>query len=275
MSIQSFYEYVILRDILAFVLPGGISLAGIYMIVYAIGDDRWKKTLPFISDSFFININPFLAGLLLIMISYLIGHIWDMLYRKKFQTNIAFQRNETIKKLLLGDQVAGIKSVENHIANEIRRSVGEFLNINWKNTPLLPWIESGKAYQASLLLAYWIEEEDPKLFGTEIGRPIVQSHLLHVCGMAFYFFSSCVSISGAIGGIPYWTGSSSFLAFDPWVLGLLIFFPFWFGKMLIEQGTHKRDVIMEHVFRVFYVIWRKRILGQKSRAEKNIRRLSI
>jgi hypothetical protein len=55
MSIQNFYEYVILRDILAFILPGGISLAGIYMIVQAMGINRWEKTLPF-----FLILTPFL-----------------------------------------------------------------------------------------------------------------------------------------------------------------------------------------------------------------------
>ena len=81
MNIQSFYEYVILRDILAFILPGGISLVGISTVVQAFGSDRFEKILlPF------SNLNTFLTTALFMMIAFLVGHILDMLYRLIFHS---------------------------------------------------------------------------------------------------------------------------------------------------------------------------------------------
>jgi hypothetical protein len=37
--------------------------------------------------------------------------------------------------------------------------------------------------------------------------------------------------------------------------------------LLIQQGTHKRDIIMEHALRVFYVVWRKRVLEREANLE--------
>jgi hypothetical protein len=260
MNIQGFYEYVILRDILAFILPGGISLAGIYMVARSLGSDRWEKSLPFLS-----NLNPFLEIVFLLLISFLVGHIWDMAYRLIFQTKKPFQRIKAIKKILMGDKMSNAKSADNHIANEIRTSVGQFLNIDWDKTPIEQWIKSGKAYEASVLLSYWIEEEDPKLFGTEIGRPIVQSHLLHVCGLSFGFLG-IFCIPGI--AIVYWLGLNPLQEFDPLTLGILFVSSLLFGLLLIRQGIHKRDIIVEHAFRVFYVVWQKRILEQKASWKK-------
>ena len=259
MSIQSFYEHVILRDILAFILPGGISLAGIQMIMHALGIERWEKTLPFLS-----NLDPLLQIILLLLISFLVGHVWDMVYRVRFQTNPQFQRIETIQKILIGNPASESKSVDNHIANQICSSVGQFLNIDWKKTPIEKWIESGKAFDLSVLLSYWIEEEDPKIFGNEIARPLIQSHLLHVCGMAFYFFSGCI----LLGEIMCWFGINPLRESDPLTLWALIVISFLFGWALIRQGMHKRDIIVDHVFRVFYVIWRKRVLEHKAGLKK-------
>jgi hypothetical protein len=261
MSIEGLYEYVVLRDILAFVLPGGISLAGIYMIAHAIGDNRWGKIFPFLN-----NLTPFLATTLLILISFLIGHILDMVYRLIFQKGKPFQRKKIITKILMGDQTAASKSVDDHIAKEIRLSMGQFLNI--KKIPIKQWIESGKAFEASVLLSYWIEEEDPKLFGTEIGRPLLQSHLLHVCGLAFIFLS-VFCVPGVM--IIHWLGINPLQEFDPLALTILFISSLLFGFLLILQGIHKRDIIMEHAFRVFYVIWRKRVLEHKAGLRKKRR----
>jgi hypothetical protein len=279
MSIQSFYEYVILRDILAFILPGGISLAGIYMIMHALGHalgiEQWEKSLPFLS-----NLDPLLQVILLLLVSFLVGHIWDKEYRVRYQTHKDFQRIKTIEKILIGNPASESKSVDNHIANQICSSVGQFLNIDWKKTPIEKWIESEKAFDLSVLLSYWIEEEDPKIFGDEIARPLIQSHLLHVCGMAFRFFGACVLVGEVVhlfGEIVGWFSVDILrepFALFLWTL-IISSFPLWililavfpFGKALINQGIHKRDIIVEHVFRVFHVIWQKRVLAHEDALE--------
>lgn len=254
MNIQSFYEYVILRDILAYILPGGISLVGISTLVQAWGKNRWEKILPF-----FTNLNPFLAITFAIMIAFLIGHIWDMVYRLIFQGRDTFRRPKTIRKILLGSQATDPESEPDPIAKEIKESVGQFLNINWKNTSVDYWITSGKAYEANVLLAYWVEQEDAKLFSNEIARPIVQSHLLHVSGLAFLFLGGCALIAEIIR----WIGVNPQQGYDLVTLVAIIGASWLFGMMLIRQGIHKRDTIVLHTFRVFHVVWRKRILSKK------------
>lgn len=175
MNIQGFYEYVVLRDILAFILPGGISLAGIYMIMHALGIERLEKFLPFLSNL----VSPSQI-IMFLLISFLVGHVWDMVYRKRYQMHKDYQRIEKIKEILIGNPTSEFKYVNNHIPNQICSSVGQFLHIDWKKTPIKEWIESGKAHDLSVLLSYWIEEEDPKIYGDEIARPHIQSHFLHV-----------------------------------------------------------------------------------------------
>lgn len=256
MNIQGFYEYVILRDILAFMLPGGVSLAGIYIVVQALGFDRWQKNQSFLSE-----MNPFLSTVLLILIAFLVGHVWDMAYRLRYQKKKQYQREDTIRKILIGDENSSPKSITNHIATEIREATGEFLRIDWSKTRVGEWVKSGKAFEASVLLSYWIEEEDPKLFGTEIGRPIVQSHLLHVSGMAFQLNGLLFFVTSLLD---FLLKTLQLQFVDPFVFGVIGVGLYGFGKLLIDQGVHKREIIIEHVFRVFYVIWRKRGLENKS-----------
>jgi hypothetical protein len=258
-SIQSFYDYVILRDILAFILPGSISLGGIFMIIRAFGIERLEKTLPFL-----FNLNVYVQVVLFVLISFLVGHVWDMVYRLLIQKvklrgkyiKFDFERTEIIKKML-GDPALDSKSVSNHIAREIRSSLGEFLNINWIDEPIEQWVASGKAYEASLLTSYWIEEEDPRLFSAEVGRPIIQAHFLIVCGLAFVFAGAiCVPIVGIIHTV----GVNPSMDFDLYSYLMLAIGSLLFGLLLVLQGIHKRDIIVEHAFRVFHVVWRKRAL---------------
>jgi len=145
------------------------------------------------------------------------------------------------------------------------------LNIDWERTPVEQWIEARKAHDMSVLLSYWIEEEDPKIFGVEVGRPIIQAHFLITCGMAFQFFAGCnLFVLGfhMIGSLFQWRFSGSLAGVDFFTINgflILAILASWiFGRTLIEQGLHKRDVIVEHAFRVFYIIWQKRILEQKA-----------
>jgi hypothetical protein len=266
MNIQGFYEYVILRDILAFVLPGSISLAGIYMVIaQTMGIDRWQKAIPFLS-----GLSPFLSTILIILVSFLLGHIWDMLYRKAFQKRSFFQRVEKIEEILIGDKDADPNSAKNHLANQIRLAVGQFLNIDWKKTPIEHWIGSKKAYEMSLLLSYWIEEEDPKLFGVEVARPIVQAHFLIACGLALIFFGVCNLIILLI----QWATIAPIVESDPLIIILLVAISSIFGYTLIIQGIHKRDVIVEHAFRVFYVVWQKRVFEQRAGLKSAVNKAS-
>jgi len=51
---------------------------------------------------------------------------------------------------------------------------------------------------------------------------------------------------------------------DPLTLGAIVVLSGLFGWMLIRQGAHKRDIIAVHTFRVFHVVWKKRVLEHKA-----------
>lgn len=258
MNIQGFYGYFSPRDIWTYILPGGISLAGIYMIVQATEVDRWQKVISFLS-----SLDPFLSTALIILVSFLVGHIWDMIYRIVFQKRSFFQRVEKIEEILIGDKDADPNSAKNHLANQIRLAVGQFLNVDWKKTPIEHWIGSKKTYEMSALLSYCIEVEEPKLFDAEVARPIVQAHYLIACGLAFIFFGLCNLIT-----LVQWKNMIPTIESDFLIIISLMLISLWFGYNLIIQGIHKRDVVVEHVFQVFYVVWRKRGFEQKAKREE-------
>lgn len=130
MNIKDFFEHFILRDILAFTLPGSISLAGIYMAINSSGFEGAGQILPLLSGLDATSLVLFL------LTSFLVGHLWDAVYRKLFQTNETFHRAGITKKMLIEDD---------HIASQIRSAVGQFINIDdWKK-------ESGNGHRKKLM----------------------------------------------------------------------------------------------------------------------------
>ncbi len=260
MNIQALYEYVILRDILAYILPGGISIAGIALIAQAYGVERWNKL---IFALFELSSWAFIVAL--IMIAFLVGHIIDMLYRLVLQGRDWYRRPQTIRKMLTGSAEAGAEPKQDPISSGVRQAVADLLGFDWQKISVDEWIASGKAFEGTVMLGYWIEQEDSKLFNTEIGRPVVQAHFLHASGFAFLFFGLCVVISEVLRwlGLPF-TPSGEPLAnlVNAAAVGGL-------GMLLIFQGKHKRDIIIEHTYRAFYMLWRHRqCFGSQSRTGK-------
>ena len=158
MNIQAFYEYVILRDILAYILPGGISLAGIAIVIQAYGSDHWNKLLPFSLDA-----NSVFSSIVFVLIAFLFGHILDMAYRVLLQGRDWFRRPKTIRRLLTGNTKPCAEISTDPVTQGMRQAIGQFFNLNWDKVPVGEWISSGKAYEANVALAYWVEYEDPRL----------------------------------------------------------------------------------------------------------------
>ena len=259
MNIQALYEYVILRDILAYILPGGISIAGIAFIAQAYGIEHWNKI---IFSLFELSSWAFIAAL--VMIAFLVGHVIDMFYRLLLQGRDWYRCPQTIRKMLTGSAEKSAEPKQDPITSGIRQAVADFMGFQWQNISVDEWISSGKAFESTVMLGYWIEQENSKLFNTEIGRPVVQAHFLHATGFAFLFFGLCVVIGETLRwlGLPF-TPSGEPLAnlVNVAAVGLL-------GILLISQGRHKRDIIIEHTYRVFYMLWRhRRCFGDKNTPE--------
>ncbi len=249
MNIQALYEYVILRDILAYILPGSISIAGVAFIAQAYGIERWNKIIFSLVD---LSSWAFIVAL--IMIAFLVGHVIDMFYRLVLQRRDWYQRPQTIRKMLTGSADPKAEIQHDPIRNGIRQAVAEFIGLDWQNTSIDEWISSGKAFESTTLLGYWIERVDSKLFNTEIGRPVVQAHFLHASGLAFLFFGFCV----VIGEILRWLGLPFTPSGEP-LANLANIVAVWtLGILLVLQGRHKRDILIEHTYRVFFMLWRHR-----------------
>ncbi len=254
MNIQALYEYVILRDILAYILPGGISLAGIALIVQAYGVDRWNKVLYSLSD-----LGSWALAGALVAIAFLVGHVLDLVYRNLLQRRDWYRRPYTIRKMLTGSPYRAAELGADSITCGTREAVGEFFNIDWNKTSVDQWIDSGKAFEATVILGYWIEQEDSRVFNTEIGRPVVQAHFLHASGLAFILFGICLIVAESIR----WIGLAFAQTSDPLANFLTVASVWLFGALMIRQGGHKRDILIEHTYRVFYMIWRRKHLGHK------------
>lgn len=252
MNIQSFYEYVILRDILAYMLPGGISLAGLMIIVQTFGSNRWSKLLSLHLDP---NSPLFIIGL--VLIAFLVGHVLDMVYRVLFQGRTWYFRPQAIRRVLTGSAIPFTDVNTDPMNQGIQEAVRQFFNLDWGKKSIEEWISSGKAYSASVLLGYWVECEDPKLFNTEIGRPVVQAHFLHASGLAFAFFGICIILSELVQRV----GLAQSQPSDPIALPIAVSAVWLFAYLLIRQGGHKREIVIDHTFRAFYIVWRRRLTG--------------
>ena len=249
MNIQALYEYVILRDILAYILPGSISIAGVAFIAQAYGIERWNKLIFSLVD-----LSSWAFIIALIMIAFLVGHIIDMFYRLVLQGRDWYRRPQTIRKMLTGSEDPAAAIRNDPIRSGIRKAVAEFIGFDWESTSIDEWISSGKAFESTTLLGYWIEQVDSRLFNAEIGRPVVQAHFLHASGIAFLFFGFCV----ATGEVLRWLGLPFMPSGEP-LANLANIIAVWIlGIFLILQGRHKRDILIEHTYRVFFMLWRHR-----------------
>lgn len=257
MNIQSLYEYVILRDILAYILPGGISLVGIALIAQSFGIDRWNKVIFSL-----IDLSSWAFIIALIMIAFLVGHIIDMLYRILLQNSDWYRRPQTVRKMLTGYENPAARFKNDAISTGIRKAIGVFFDVDWTKTTIEDWISSGKAIEGTTILCYWIEQANSRLFNSEIGRPLIQAHFLHSSGFALGFFGLClvtIEVMRSIGWAVTPTGEPGANIITAVVVWL-------FGFSLIRQGGHKREITVEHTYRVFYMLWRNRqCFGNKSK----------
>ena len=251
MNVQSFYEHVILRDILAYTLPGAVVLLGVAMVAQAYGYDDLSNLIP-----------PLFGGTLVIpavfltFAAFLLGHLLDMAYRKLFRNRDWYRQPDTVRRWLIGTARSEDEADSYPVAAEIRKAVGQFLTVDWTKESVEEWIASGRAAEANAILRYWIEQDDAKLYNAEVGLPAVQAHFLHASGLALAFFGACTLLAGVVRsfvipqGDPRQLVTSLVLAAATSLIGFA----------LIWQGGHKRGTLISHMYCAFYVLWRRRML---------------
>jgi len=228
LNIQSFIEKFILRDIVAIILPGGILLFSFLFIISATVGNTWKN----IFGSIFLTFN-WIPIVFLIFIAYVLGHIIDFIYRHALQKREEYRRDKTIEK-----ELSDIR---------VKKAVNELFGIEQPDENIDDNIESLPA-KNSLLLRYWIEQKNPQIYNSQIERPSIQAHFLSASGISFIMFGICVLIS--IFFLPK-------QSFSEIILYIMIATASWLtGAASISQGLHKRKILVENTYRVFYILWK-------------------
>ncbi len=230
MNLQAFLEKIVLRDLVAILLPGGLVLFGLTVLWQIIGESNDKLNI-------FSNRPDNWTGIIIFLFSaFLLGHIVDLIYRLLFQERDWYKCSDIIEKELTDPK--------------IRRAIGEFLDVKLDGDAnnLAQWIrnESGKA---NMLLRYWIVKTHPELYNSEIERVATQVHFLIAGGMSFVALAICCFVA------LIWNSSTNIVASA--LLAVVI------GIGAICQGFHKRQILMQNIYRVFYVLWQKQADDEK------------
>jgi len=249
MSISEFYEYIIQRDILGYIFPGGITLIGVLIITRTLSDSLWSSLV--LATTQFENWFLISVG---IVISFLVGHVLDFLYRKFFQDGNWYKNPDIVFDELFGIKEDDEINKNDIMAEEFRKSLGGFLGKEVNLQTVKQWKDNEKLFKVVSTLGYWSQKQDSKLFNTEVARPIIQAHLLHASGMSLLFVGFCTIISQiliwVVPSVEKWIALSS--------SSILVVFCSIFGLLLLFQGKHKRENVIEHQLRVFYAIWKSK-----------------
>jgi len=230
MNIQSFLEKLIFRDIIAIILPGGTVLLGFSSITHTLSNNcGWKK---FFKEIFITN-NVWIYIIFFVFFAFVLGHIIDLLYKLTIQKCELYKRE---------DIIAGELKVA-----KIRAEVEKFIDI-----------DSNKR-RNHLLLRYWIEHQDPQIYHSEIERPATQAHFLCASGISFIICGTCFIISCLV---PSFVNQCTSLFTPQFMIAIAFVLT---GVASIIQGLDKRKVLIEHTYRVFYVLSKtsERTKGQR------------
>ena len=221
MDLQSFFEKFIIRDILAILLPGGLILLGLSF--FTKGDD--VSTDGIISE--LNKLEGWVSVVFLLFASFILGHFVDLIYRYLFQSHECYKCDNVVKKQLT--------------KQHIKDALNEFWTSNSPKT--MDNITEEEFRENTFVLRYWIELRNKELYDSEIENVAIKAHFLVASGISIILFGLCciAFISASLEG--------SII-----LIGCLT----TFGAATISQGFHHRKVLTEHIYRVFYVLWRQR-----------------
>jgi len=250
MNIQTFYEYIFLRDILGFLVPGGILMSGFWILIYSINQDFWNHFQNPFSD-----FNQVIFALFGLAVAFVFGHVIDFLYRNLLQSRKIYRHQDTIKKIIT---LADGKS-----KNNIAKSVGKFMKVEWDELTIDEWVKS-ESSDANLVLRYWIEQKNSQLFRTEIARPAIQAHFLTSTGISVAFFSICILFTFLLQII----GIQLSIALDLTLTIFVLISLAIISIILVLQGSHKREILIKHTYHVFHILWKEEKPKNKKQDKK-------
>ena len=222
MDLQAFFEKFIIRDLLAILMPGALVLFGLSFLSTQSG-----ATAEIIADAV-SKLQGWTSAAFLLFFSFILGHFIDLLYRMLLQHSELYKREEEIENL--------------RNKPYIREALNEFWNEKENHLKEINKIET-KPRENTFILRYWIELRNKELYDSEIEHIAIKAHYLASSGIAFIIFGIC-----CLAFVGKNTDQSIILA------ALFIAF----GVFIIFQGFHQRKVYIQHIYRVFYVLWRQR-----------------
>lgn len=95
MNFIQFYETLILRDVMFYFLPGGLTLFGFYLIIWVQIPDGWKSTITEYAPS-----NDWTSIFLFLALSYVFGHVLYMLHNSTVGKLKSLKRDEIMNRSL-------------------------------------------------------------------------------------------------------------------------------------------------------------------------------
>jgi len=221
MDLQSFFEKFIIRDILAILLPGGLILLGLSF---------FRKVTDLSADGIISELDKlegWVSVVFLLFASFILGHFVDLIYRYTFQWRECYKCDNVAK--------------EQFANRHIRDALDEFWSSNSPEAMNNP--TESEFRENTFVLRYWIELRNKELYDSEIENVAIKAHFLVASGIAIIVFGICCV---------------AFISTSPIGSIILIACLVAFGAATISQGFHHRKVLTEHIYRVFYVLWRQR-----------------
>ncbi|MBU1699000.1 MAG: hypothetical protein KJ831_02535 [Candidatus Eisenbacteria bacterium] len=241
MNLPGLYDSLFLRDFLAFVLPGGISLYGLTIAMRGILGKGWNLLWQYLGDP----PNSYMVVMALLL-SFLFGHILDLLYRVFFQGREMYRRKMVAYTMLRSD-FSESDPRRNH-AKVLRKKLIEFWGIDPGNIDIDNWINQDDALKEIMRVRNWIQVKDQQIYNAEIGRASLQAHALFSSALSFWFLAICWIVSQAADGAFCASGT----LIRVFVISLLLI---GIGVLYAKQGSQKRKVVVENSLKLFGIMW--------------------
>jgi len=222
MDIQAFFEKFIIRDILAILMPGALILLGLSFFSI-----HFNSTTDGIGSAV-TEIQGWASVAFLLFFSFILGHLVDLIYRKFLQTSKLYTCVDEVEKLVKDPH---IEAALNEFWNERENQQ----NNNNNSEP--------EGRQKTFILRYWIELRNKELYDSEIEHIAIKAHYLVASGISLTIFGLCCL---------------AFIKINMYQSVILAVLFAAFGISIIYQGFHQRKVLIQHIYRVFYVLWRQR-----------------
>lgn len=230
MEINKYYETLVQRDLNFYVLPGGYTIFGVFLILKIYGtDELWNKTVASgITENSIINVVLFLVA------SYAMGYVLYMIHNKTVGDSVNLKRHLLLQRYIFPDKPS--ETILKMRAELVSAILGEkFIeNIEQLNN-------TGDLLQLYFNADKYVRQKNKDFYLTYIGRLTATSRFCGVMSVACSFLALCL-----LGAFFYF----QYALIIPTFCGMagLFVLSFWFFKQSITDQEELVWNIIQSVF---------------------------